>query len=381
MTIPLWKLNRELRRIGNQILGAPYLVFDIYERLMEPFWRYKHRKEFNARVSVDDGQVAETQRIVIFLIYQPEGVAQSTISLCENMIALGFSPFIVSNAPLSPTDRDRIDAVAWKVMERPNFGYDFGGYQDALFVLRDLKETLEYLIIMNDSVWLEFTPDLWERLVAEDKDVVGLVQESKLIEARDTKIDIKPQNLQSYFFLFNKSVWNASYFWSFWSEYKMTSSKRRTIRFGEVSFTSHLNKNKVKTSALISKGKFIEKLIKCNSDELMFILNYSTFRDKKFRQECNEVISNRNNHDKWHEEAFSFICKSLIREPLNGSFWVGVCQVFDVTLIKKHHDPLNHAMRQKYLAASNDGAIFPLPPNIATELATSVKLHNNSAKS
>lgn len=217
MTIPLWKLNRELRRIGKQILGAPYLVFDIYERLMEPFWRYQHRKEFNARVSVDDGQIEETQRVVIFLIYQPNGVAQSTISLCENMIALGFSPFIVSNAPLSPTDRDRIDAVAWKVMERPNFGYDFGGYQDALFVLRDLKDTLEYLIIMNDSVWLEFTPDLWERLVAEDADVVGLIQEDKIHKSQLEIPRVEHRNLQSYFFVFRQNLWHSDVFWSYLS--------------------------------------------------------------------------------------------------------------------------------------------------------------------
>uniref|UniRef100_UPI003F6AFC09 rhamnan synthesis F family protein n=1 Tax=Yoonia sp. TaxID=2212373 RepID=UPI003F6AFC09 len=299
MTIPLWKLNRELRRIGNQILRSPYIILDIHERLMEPVWRHRHRKAFDAHAAVGDGQVAETQRVAIFLIYQPGGVAQSTISLCENMIALGFSPFIVSNAPLSQTDRSRINAVAWKVMERPNFGYDFGGYQDALFALRDLKDTLEYLIIMNDSVWLEFTPDLWERLLAQDSDVVGFIQEDKIIDISNRDIATENQNLQSYFFIFKGILWKADAFWHFWKNYKMVSNKKRTIKNGEIEFTNHLVKCEISATALISKKRFIEKIEASDNSFIRTALNYAVYNSNRLRKENLDLLERFDSSKSW----------------------------------------------------------------------------------
>jgi lipopolysaccharide biosynthesis protein len=197
--IPLWKIQREVMRIGAQIKNLPTAIVDLYELTQEPKLRRAHFAKLHERIALTDGQAPETDRVAILLIYQPAGLAESTIILCQDLINNGFSPFVVTNSPLSDTDSTKLEAWCWKLMTRPNFGYDFGGYQDALFALRKIKTDLDYLIVMNDSVWLEFTPDLWVRLSEIDADVVGLIQEDKILSTQTSDKHVDYRNIQSYF--------------------------------------------------------------------------------------------------------------------------------------------------------------------------------------
>jgi hypothetical protein len=198
--IPLWKIQREVMRIGAQIKNLPTAIVDLYELTQEPKLRRAHFAKLHERIALTDGQAPEIDRVAILLIYQSAGLAESTIILCQDLINNGFSPFVVTNSPLSDTDSTKLEAWCWKLMTRPNFGYDFGGYQDALFALRKIKTHLDYLIVMNDSVWLEFTPDLWVRLSEIDADVVGLIQEDKIFSTQTSEKHVDYRNIQSYLY-------------------------------------------------------------------------------------------------------------------------------------------------------------------------------------
>jgi len=370
--IPVWKIQREVKRIGDQIRNLPRAIVDLYELTQEPKLRRAHFAKLHERIAVTAGHAQETDRVAILLIYQPAGLAESTFALCQDLINNGFSPFVVTNSPLSDADSAKLKSYCWKLMTRPNFGYDFGGYQDALFALRNIKSDLDHLIVMNDSVWLEFTPDLWSRLSNINADVVGLIQEDKIFVSSKTEKTIDYRNIQSYFYVFMNGAWTSPWFWKFWTEYKMTSNKKRTIKNGEIGFSNFLFSHNVKLKALISRNSFIEKIQNCDVDTMHNMLTFSAYGGKRLEQEKFQLLSRVDGSEMWRRQALHHIETSLMREPLNATYWVSVCKVFDINLIKKNKDHLYCRMRRAYHDAHEAGFAKQLRPVTASELAKSV---------
>ncbi|WP_445810733.1 rhamnan synthesis F family protein [Yoonia sp.] len=370
--IPLWKIQREVMRIGAQIKNLPTAIVDLYELTQEPKLRRAHFAKLHERIALTDGQAPETDRVAILLIYQPAGLAESTIILCQDLINNGFSPFVVTNSPLSDTDSTKLEAWCWKLMTRPNFGYDFGGYQDALLTLRNLVPDANAAIIMNDSVWLNMDQALIAMLQGAPTAVVGLVQESKLRTDNKNNLSVDLQNLQSYFYFIHRGFWQDPQFWRFWQDYMMVSSKKRTIKAGELGFTKYLVANDIPHQALISKTQFLDQIKTKNSDYLRFVLRYAVYTNPHLAAERDALIACQNPSASWHEATQAHIRQTLIQEPLNGSFWVAACDMFGVTVIKKNKDALPEQMRKAFLAAHQDGAIA-LSPDIAAEIAASLR--------
>jgi hypothetical protein len=370
--IPLWKIQREVTRIGAQIKNLPMAIVDLYELTQEPKLRRAHFAKLHERIAVTEGHAQETDRVAILLIYQPAGLAESTFVLCQDLINNGFSPFVVTNSPLSDADSAKLKSYCWKLMTRPNFGYDFGGYQDALFSLRQIMPDANAVIIMNDSIWLKLDKAVIAKLQSTPAAVVGLVQESKLRADAQNNLSVDLQNLQSYFYFIHRGFWQNPQFRRFWQDYKMVSNKKRTIKAGEIGFTKHLVANDIPHQALISKTQFLELIKTKNSDYLDFVLRYAVYTNPHLAADRAALLARHDPSDSWHEAAQAHIRQTLIQEPLNGSFWVAACDMFGVTVIKKNKAPLPEQMRKAFLAAHQDGAIA-LAPEIATEIAASLR--------
>ena len=141
----LWKIRRELDRIKTQLQGW-------FGELVEPAQRKKH-DAWLAQFSPDLCLQPQTRRIAVFLLYQPAGITDSTLASCRFLSECGFSVLAVSNAPVSTLDRQRLAPLLWRFMERPNFGYDFGGYRDAIHWLWRQHIEFDQLLLVNDSIW------------------------------------------------------------------------------------------------------------------------------------------------------------------------------------------------------------------------------------
>lgn len=374
--IPFWKLQREVNRIGAQIKNLPRAIADLYELIQEPQLRRAHFSKLHDRIGVTDGEIPETNRVAILLVYQPRGLAESTFALCEDLTKNGFSPFVVTNCPLADEDSLRMKSCCWKLMTRPNFGYDFGGYQDAIMALGAIKNDLDYLIIMNDSVWIEFTQDLWARLSSIDADVTGLIQEDKIYSRSASEKQIDYRNIQSYFYVFKGHAWKSKWFWLFWNNYKMTSNKKRTIKRGEIGFSKFLSEQGVSLKALIARNYYLDRLKTCDTDTLKTILTFSVYRSKRLEDARASLLSRADATDIWRREALAHIELTLMQEPLNATYWVSVCRIFDINLIKKNKDLLYCRMRRAYVDAYMAGGAKPLPPVIESELIASVSAEN-----
>ena len=70
-----------------------------------------------------------------------------------DFIKNNFTPLIVSNSPLSNKDKNLILEYSWVLIERKNFGYDFGGYRDGVLFISEKIIDLDKLILINDSTW------------------------------------------------------------------------------------------------------------------------------------------------------------------------------------------------------------------------------------
>ncbi|MEM6387120.1 MAG: rhamnan synthesis F family protein [Pseudomonadota bacterium] len=175
------------------------------------------------------GDVAYSDRVAIYLIYQKGDLPESIIETCSHFRSKGYAPFVISNAPLAPHDIERLKPVTWRTMERPNFGYDFGGYRDGVLCLRTWNIDPEYLCILNDSVWFPIydTETLIETCETRTDGVSGPI----LTDRGEVRF------LESYFYMIPRDVWHHRAFTDFWANLRLTSNKYVVIRRGERRFS------------------------------------------------------------------------------------------------------------------------------------------------
>lgn len=164
------KLRRELDRIWQQFRG-------ISDRITDPVLQLRLNRIVASGLPQLDGVLVSSDKIAIFLVFQPLGLSASTLETCRWLAENGYAPLVVSNGKISPEDRENLSRVVWRAVERPNFGYDFGGYRDGLLCLAQWGLDPDELLILNDSIWLPILPesDLMIRLANEPADVAGAI--------------------------------------------------------------------------------------------------------------------------------------------------------------------------------------------------------------
>ena len=143
---PIWKVTREIRRVGDQAARAAIYFY-------EPPLRVLHNVWLNRAARPLSGSLVLGSKVAVLVLYQPKSVARSIFLTCDHLITQGYSPFILSNAPVSASDRAELLARSALLLERANFGYDFGAYQDGVRLLAKMGHKPDRLILMNDSTW------------------------------------------------------------------------------------------------------------------------------------------------------------------------------------------------------------------------------------
>ena len=124
--IPRWKLKRELVSIRDHLVGLPQTIASLPARLSEPQRRRAHDAAFPNNMHLTKGRIELGKRLAVVVLFQPRGIAPSTIETCQGLVAGGYTPLVISNAVLSAKDQALLAETCWRVVERPNFGYDFG---------------------------------------------------------------------------------------------------------------------------------------------------------------------------------------------------------------------------------------------------------------
>lgn len=233
------KLKREVKRIARNALSAPGAFFDRF------FSTLYYDAVLARRVRRFDGELALGEKVAVFLIYPQDGLSVGHIQSLKYFVSEGYSPIVVSNRSLSDRDLGLLVPLCNAVMVRPNFGYDFGGYRDGVRAIASLRHKIKYLALFNDSVWFPL-PGSESWLSAAERmrvDFAGALahagpdwREAIKFAFGAEKEKLKYKRLFhycSFALLFSQNALASSDFWKFWDRLPISSSKSRTVKYGE----------------------------------------------------------------------------------------------------------------------------------------------------
>ena len=355
--IPVWKLRREITRLSQQLRILP-------EAFYEPFIQHNHKRKLEKGFPVITGQIAPQGKFALLVIYQKQSVRSSILEFCRHVTGQGYAPFVVSNAPLSNDTIDGLRAVVWKLMIRPNVGYDFGGYRDGLLTLKKQDVALQRVLMMNDSVWYPLRPSdtLSQRLEATDADVAGTV-------LRGGK---KHQFLESYCYLLKERCLESAAFWEFWSTYRLTANKYKVIRRGERGHSTALIGSGLRVDGLFTESEFLERLTLFSDRELEQTLRYAAFPQTELRLASERLLEAPRDFN-WRDNVLQHVRHCLEKNQFYSSFPYASARIFDYPVLKTSSDMVARQWRRAYLRAINEGALERVFEDAYTEIRNSVR--------
>lgn len=194
---------------------------------------------------IHPGHVAAGDRYAVYLIFPKHGLQPSHLKVLQDLIARDHAPVVVSNLPLSAADRTALVALAHAVIERPNYGYDFGGYRDGVLFLASSLPAAEQLVLLNDSVWTLPGPHgHWLDQVQRTRgSIVGAVANYCVRFDAGAPRTSAPWTYDhdndgfhycSFALAFRRDALSDPAFLRFWKKLKLTNDKLTTIQRGEI---------------------------------------------------------------------------------------------------------------------------------------------------
>lgn len=348
--IPDWKIKREISRFGQQLKAIP-------EALYEPILRKRHDEALRRGFPTYNGDVALAGKIAVLLVFQPSGLAASTLETLRYLAANGFAPFVVANHPLSPADQERLQPVVWRAMKRPNFGYDFGGYRDAVKMLEHWDIDPEHLLVMNDSIWFPTVASdgLLEFALSIKTGVGGTI----LRERGETRF------LESYFYSVPKSTLGSDAWKAFWRSLKLTSNKYKVIRRGERGFSEAMAQAGLKLQPAFPYSSFRSALAEQSDAFLEKTLRYAANNYEETELQSKALLNNQTAPN-WREDVVQHIQNTIPREQPYSAYPFAMVRLFDYPIVKKSNDRVAQFWRAAYLRAI-DANDLPAPPDVVLD--------------
>jgi hypothetical protein len=239
---PIWKVKREVARAYAQLLAGPSFLVQFFAAT--PY----HDRFLAPKRRMTSGRLARGDRVAIYLIFPKSGVLRSHLRALNYLVASGYAPLVVSNCPLAAADLEKLAPVSWTIMERQNFGYDFGGYRDAVLFLDAQVADLTRLALFNDSTWFPL-PGAMDWLAEAEALGVAYAAASwsgaidRPAPKDFTRIEWHPDKQRrnfhyaSFALCLSQTILQDPDFLRFWQKFRLTQDKSRTVRRGEIGLT------------------------------------------------------------------------------------------------------------------------------------------------
>ena len=348
--IPVWKIRRELQRLGQQLRAIP-------EALYEPVLQRAHDRAFANGLPTTDGALPLTDKVALLLVFAPKGLAESVLLTCAHLRARGYAPLVVSNAPLTEADRDRLRPLVWRIVERPNFGYDFGGYRDGLRMLWHWGVAPQRLLILNDSIWFPLDPDedLIARLESANADIAGTI----LREKGDIRF------LESYCYLIGGAAFASPAFRRYWDGLRLTGNKYKVIRRCERGHSMAMAAAGLSIVPAYPRQGFLDRLAAQDDAFLRRMLTHAAYTEARDTAERDALLS-RPDSAGWRSAALAHVARVLDRGQFYSQFPYAAIRLLGYPILKKSADRVSLHWRRAYLGAVDAG---DLPPPCAPVLA------------
>lgn len=173
------------------------------------------------------------KRLVIFAHYDKDGLIDDyVIDYLKELKKFAQDIFFISDCKIDQEEFLKLDGIVFHSICQKHGEYDFGSYKRGIFAAKSELQNYDQLILTNDSCYLltTLTPVFEEMSSRNYVDFWGLIQSTQRL----------PLHLQSYFIVFNKSVFLSDDFLTFFSAVKKEKSKIDIIRNYEVGLTQTL---------------------------------------------------------------------------------------------------------------------------------------------
>ena len=362
--IPAWKIRRELETARQQLQAIP-------ERLIGPARQRRLDSQFPNGFRLINGAAALGSKVAIFLVYQPRGMSASAVATCRHLSERGYSVVLVANSPVSAADEQTLGRWVWRFVERPNFGYDFGGYRDGIRLLWYWSVSPESLIILNDSVWfpLDENETMLASMEASNAAFLGALRHVDLPEMDDQHAGI----FLSYFFLIKRTVFTSEVFVNYWNEYVATSNKYLTVRRGERGFSRTLFAAGVPSEGLYSRDRFMAAVEKQSAVFLRQTLDYGAYTDPDLERQRDALLQADATSEDWRTQAINHIRAVVNKRNFHSSFCFASIRLLGIPLLKKNKGELQVRMRRQYLRAVKAGDLPAPEPAVLAEIEASTR--------
>jgi Rhamnan synthesis protein F len=355
------KIKRELLRIW-------FKIADLAINPLESITQASHDRRFDQVTKLRNGELSPRSKFAIFFTHQPNGFAKSIALTCKYLSQQGYAVLLVSNAKISEQDQAKIAEYCWKSLERPNYGYDFGGYRDGLRVLKEADINPDRLIIMNDSIWFPISDDteMIKWFETSDLDFNAPVFENK--PGRNKK----HQHFQSYFMLLNKRAIQSDGFWNFWKTYKISSKKRIVLLRGEKGFSQAMFRLGFGGNAPSTRTILLGLLHKQSREFLRKTLLYAAYDSETNAKLGRKLLQSYSDTNAWRDDALFHMKLALDTTQPMGAFCYACIKLLNFGFMKKSSYPIVHdGMRWQYLRAVRNGDLPAPHPDILAEIENS----------
>ncbi|WP_295073778.1 rhamnan synthesis F family protein [Tabrizicola sp.] len=366
MALPsAWKVRRELERI--RVKAVLFTSRWFHDPIRKPIYDLTARW----RQLVTKGKLPLTDRVTVFVVYQPKGLTGSILITLEHLRRNNYSVLVVSNGPLQSEDRETLAAHSAAVMERPNVGYDFGAYRDGIRYLWSLNHDLSLLVLMNDSTWfpLRRDDDSLARMEALDADLSGHIFK---MEERHKGLQ---DHIESHLLIISRKFVVSDDFRRFWLRYRMSDHRATTIRSGEKGFSQFAIRGGWTVKAMMGREWLVDCLQSRSDQELAQILEHTVDGFQIRMQNADAIRRTADRGEAWHRDyvVWAYQCLSNTTPfGLSSSFVMPAMVYGGLGFAKKGRDLPFHFARQKLLELEARGVIAPLDEVVRAEIAAAV---------
>lgn len=236
------KLRREFDRVRRQLAGFPAVA---EEYLLATRRHDRTLRPLQVRTA---GAVPRRDKAAVFVIFPRHGVQASHLQSLRYIGSRGYSPVTVSNLPLEAADRDALAELSTLLIERSNFGYDFGAYREGVLSLADDLPRLRRLVLLNDSCWFPLPSSRdWLTLAEESGfDYAGAASNYAIdppdvarFESLSWSQDRTRRSFHycSFAISLSAALIADPAFLRFWRGFRLSDVKSRTVRRGEIGLT------------------------------------------------------------------------------------------------------------------------------------------------
>ena len=186
------------------------------------------------------------RRLCIFAHFNARpGVAPWVLYHLEQLRPLCDRLVFASNSPVSGPARQAVAGLADRILERPNAGFDFATWRDAL-ADEDMNDWDEVLLVNSSMIGpVRSLGPVLEEMAARPCDFWGF-----------TRHDEIAPHLQSYFLCFKAPVIRSAGWHDFWASVRDETDKKALIRDCEVGLTGFFEERGFAADSYIAPMRF-----------------------------------------------------------------------------------------------------------------------------